>query len=201
MWTVAASGEAMVMFGSARVDLERCARSSRLLSFATVRAVMHNQGLQAVWIYRFGRALQRGWRTWWLWPLLPLLLPAWLVYFKLAVFVRLGYGIKLYLSAEIGPGLYVGHFGGIEVRNCRIGRNCSISQQTSIGEPSVVPGPQIGDNVWIGAHSKIAGPLCIGSGATISAGSRVVRDVPPGALVMGSPARLIVQAYDNRRIL
>lgn len=159
---------------------------------------MHNQGLQAVWVYRFGRTLQSGWRAWWLWPLL---LPAWILYFILAVFVRLGYGIKLYLSAEIGSGLYIGHFGGIEVQNCRIGSNCSISQQTSIGERGVAPGPQIGDNVWIGAHSNIAGPLSIGSGATISAGSRVVRDVPAGALVMGNPARLIVQAYDNRRIL
>lgn len=47
----------------------------------------------------------------------------------------------------------------------------------------------IGDDVWIGMGAMILKGVTIGSGAVIAAGSIVVRDVAPGMLVAGSPAR------------
>jgi acetyltransferase-like isoleucine patch superfamily enzyme len=49
----------------------------------------------------------------------------------------------------------------------------------------------IGDRVWVGMRSTILKGVTIGDGAVIAAGSVVAKDVPPGALVGGVPARVI----------
>jgi acetyltransferase-like isoleucine patch superfamily enzyme len=48
----------------------------------------------------------------------------------------------------------------------------------------------------IGANSTILPGVEIGEGALIGAGSVVVKDVPPGAVVAGSPARVIKMVDD-----
>jgi serine O-acetyltransferase len=92
------------------------------------------------------------------------------------------------------------HFGGIEIANCRLGENCSIAQETRIGSRTDACGPTVGDGVWIGAHTKIQGPVSVGDGATIGPGSRVIRAVPKRALVLGNPARIVFPAFDNSGI-
>lgn len=47
----------------------------------------------------------------------------------------------------------------------------------------------IGEGVWIGAGCAILPGVRIGDGAVVAAGSIVTRDVSPGALVGGVPAR------------
>jgi acetyltransferase-like isoleucine patch superfamily enzyme len=49
----------------------------------------------------------------------------------------------------------------------------------------------IGDHVWIGNRAMILKGVSIGEGAVIAAGAIVVKDVPSGSLVGGSPARVI----------
>ncbi len=49
----------------------------------------------------------------------------------------------------------------------------------------------IGNDVWIGDSVIILGGVRIGDGAVIAAGSVVVKDVPPYAVVGGNPARII----------
>lgn len=46
----------------------------------------------------------------------------------------------------------------------------------------------INDGCWIGAGSRILGGVNIGSGVVVAAGSVVICDVPPNALVAGVPA-------------
>ena len=50
---------------------------------------------------------------------------------------------------------------------------------------------KIGNNVWIGCNSLIMKGVTVGEGAVVAAGSVVTKDVPPGALVGGNPARII----------
>lgn len=49
----------------------------------------------------------------------------------------------------------------------------------------------IGNNVWIGGSAIILAGVTIGDNAVIGAGSVVTKDVPPGVLVVGNPARIV----------
>lgn len=49
----------------------------------------------------------------------------------------------------------------------------------------------IGRDVWIGGGAILLAGVTIGDGAIVGAGSVVTRDVPPGATVVGNPARAI----------
>ena len=50
---------------------------------------------------------------------------------------------------------------------------------------------RIGDRVWIGFRAIILPGVEIGEAAVVAAGAVVSRDVPPFAIVAGSPARVI----------
>jgi bifunctional UDP-N-acetylglucosamine pyrophosphorylase/glucosamine-1-phosphate N-acetyltransferase len=49
----------------------------------------------------------------------------------------------------------------------------------------------IQDDAFIGVDSMLIAPVRIGQGARTGAGSVVTKDVPPGATVVGVPARVI----------
>jgi acetyltransferase-like isoleucine patch superfamily enzyme len=49
----------------------------------------------------------------------------------------------------------------------------------------------IGNGCWIGNGARIIGPLTVGDNAIIGAGAIVVRDVLPGSIVAGVPAKVI----------
>ncbi|MGH7054672.1 MAG: UDP-3-O-(3-hydroxymyristoyl)glucosamine N-acyltransferase [Stellaceae bacterium] len=67
--------------------------------------------------------------------------------------------------------------------NVTIGRCCVLVAQTGIAGST-----RLDDFVMIGGQGAIAGHLHIGRGARIAAKSGVMRDVPAGATVCGSPA-------------
>ncbi|QFS82231.1 Maltose O-acetyltransferase [Roseivivax sp. THAF40] len=48
----------------------------------------------------------------------------------------------------------------------------------------------IGRDVWLGASAIILPGITVGDAAIVGAGAVVTRDVPPGATVMGNPARI-----------
>lgn len=52
-------------------------------------------------------------------------------------------------------------------------------------------GITIGDDVWIGAHVVVLDGVTVGSHAVIGAGAVVTRDVPPYAVAVGNPARVV----------
>lgn len=179
-------------------DLQRYSGHSHTLTCAlAVKLSMGYHGLQALLGYRLGRALLLA-RDWRFWLLLPF---GWLLYFLISRYVRIAFDIRLDLSADIGPGLYIGHFGNIRVANCTLGTHCSIAQSVHIRPAATGAGPIVGDRVWIGAHAQIIGPHRIGTGSTISAGAVIQKDVPEHSLSLGNPARVILRNYDNRSIL
>ncbi len=49
----------------------------------------------------------------------------------------------------------------------------------------------IGEEVWIGSNAVILQGVTIGDGAVVAANATVTHDVPAGAVVGGTPARLI----------
>jgi serine O-acetyltransferase len=178
-------------------DVRRCADKHPSRK-ALGRLLADNYGLQALLAYRFGRWLLRAARKFYAWPILPI---GWPLYYLLSRYVRVAFDIRLELSADIDPGFYIGHFGAIRVRRCRIGANCSIGRLTDIAPAGNGPGPVIADRVWIGSHVQIVGSYRIGSGATVGAGAVVRQDIPEAALYLGNPACVVMRNYDNRNIL
>ena len=67
--------------------------------------------------------------------------------------------------------------------NVKLGRGCILVSQTGIAGSCT-----LGDYVVCGGQTGFADHLNIGSGAQIAAQSGLMRDVEPGAVVMGSPA-------------
>ena len=55
----------------------------------------------------------------------------------------------------------------------------------------------IGHEVYIGARSFIKRGVTIGDGAVVGAGSVVTRDVPPFAIVVGTPAKVVRQRFSD----
>lgn len=49
----------------------------------------------------------------------------------------------------------------------------------------------IGDDVWVGARVIVLPGTTVGAGAILAAGATVTKDVPPYAIVAGTPAKFI----------
>jgi len=50
---------------------------------------------------------------------------------------------------------------------------------------------RVGERCFIGAHSMLLPGVTVGDGSIVAAGSVVTRDVPPGSIVAGNPARVV----------
>jgi putative colanic acid biosynthesis acetyltransferase WcaB len=100
-------------------------------------------------------------------------------------------------STIIGEGLVLHHATGLVLNNgVVIGKNVTLKHHTTIGNKENLKGvnlgcPTIGDNVSVGPHTIIIGPIVVGNNSIIGAGSVVVKDVPPFAVVAGNPAKVI----------
>jgi serine O-acetyltransferase len=110
-------------------------------------------------------------------------------------FIEIITGICIPGRCEIGPGLYIGHFGGIFIDSeARIGSNCNLAQGITIGKGGrgeLHGVPVLGDRVHIGANAVILGNITIGNDAVIGPGAVVMNSVPPCGVAMGNPARVV----------
>jgi serine O-acetyltransferase len=175
-----------------RDDLARYPGSRR----ARVLSALPQQGFWAVVVYRLGRSVYAD-RS-----LLRLLTRP--LYKLLKKATEIATGIDLPVDARIGPGLYIGHFGGVIVSpHAVIGRRCNLSPGVVIGVDGIGHrrgAPRIGDEVWIGPGAKAFGPIEIGDGVAIGANSVVNSDVPPGVTVAGIPAVIVGRRGSTGRI-
>lgn len=99
----------------------------------------------------------------------------------------------------IEPGVYVPH-GAITIEGeTSIGAGCVITPWVTIRpRDRETQGAKIEPGVFIGSHSTIIGPVVVGKDAQIGAGAVVEIDVPEGAVVAGSPAKVIATGMPSR---
>ena len=140
----------------------------------------------AVWVYRFGRRIDRRPRG-----VLRSVLAK--VYWLLFRFFETLLSTSFSKSVVIGPGLRIWHFGNIFIHpGVVIGANCTLRQGVTIGNRDNSPEvPRIGNNVEFGAYAQVLGGVHIGDNCRIGAMSVVLCDVPDGATAVGVPARII----------
>lgn len=98
-------------------------------------------------------------------------------------------------TPEIGGGLYIQHGFATMIAAKSIGENCWINQQVTIGYTGKGC-PAIGNNVMITCGAKVLGDVTVGDGAVIGANAVVVKDVEPGAVMGGVPAKVIRKRED-----
>lgn len=91
--------------------------------------------------------------------------------------------------ANIGNYTSIGPFVSIGGENHSIHYVSTSDRLSELGVSNMVT--YIGHDVWIGTQVCIKQGVKIGNGAVIGANSFVNKDVPPFAIVVGSPAKII----------
>lgn len=100
-------------------------------------------------------------------------------------------------AVRIEPGVVVAPyarlgFGVLVNRNASIGHHSILEYYVNINPGVIVNGNcKLGKSVTIGAGAIINDGVIIGAGSMIGSGSVVTKDVPPGVLSMGVPAKII----------
>jgi serine O-acetyltransferase len=134
-------------------------------------------GVHALLAHRVAHALRRSGV-----PVLPRLL---------AAIARAVTGIEIHPAARVGPGLFIDHGMGVVIgETAHLGQDVTLYQHVTLGGTGFATGkrhPTVQDNVTIGAGATLLGPITVGHGSKIGAGSVVIHDVPPLSTVVGNP--------------
>lgn len=125
----------------------------------------------------------------------------------------------IYLSenVKVSAGLVVINSPGEKVvikKNTSVAANCTIvtnSHRSTVSVPQFLLGPShlndksadviINEDVWVGTNVTILAGVELGRGCIVSAGAVVTKSVPPYALVVGSPARIVKKKFSVNQIL
>lgn len=179
-----------------REDLQRLWDLTNGSVASRVLRCWRNPGLHALACHRFGQWLlgQPGWLRW------PLELPYQCWYRH----IRTAWGIEIGRGAQIGPGCYIVHFGGIFIGHpVVIGSRAMIMQGVTIGQHGA-GAPIIGNYVYLGPGAKLYGPIHIGNNVKIGPNAVVHTDVPDSTVLvapeplMCTPRRPLDENHSGR---
>jgi len=121
---------------------------------------------------------------------IPMLAPA------LSRLIRHAYGADVHGRARVAPGVAIVHGNGLVLSHgAVVGPRCVLFQHVTLGESrdaetGRVGSPLLEADVHVGPGAVLLGPITIGRGSKIMAGSVVTDDVPPGSLVR--PASVVI---------
>ncbi len=140
-------------------------------------------GFQAVSMHRYNHMLwQKGWH---------------LLARICAHITRFLTGIEIHPAACIGKRFFIDHGMGIVIgETAEIGDDVSIYHGVTLGGTTWQKGkrhPTLCDTVVVGAGAKILGPVTVGENARIGCNAVVVKDVEPGATVVGVPGHVVMR--------
>lgn len=112
--------------------------------------------------------------------------------------ISTSFSVDIHPAAKMGKGIMLDHATGIVIgETAVVDDNVSIMQSVTLGGTGKENGdrhPKIRQGVLVGVGSKILGNIEIGEGAHVSAGSVVLKPVPPHKVVAGVPAQIIGDA-------
>lgn len=150
---------------------------------------LFEQGFWAIAVHRFG-----NWRMGFRWKVMRA--PLTLLYRFLYKGVEWSCGITLPYTTSVGRRVRLWHHSGMILHARSIGNDCHIRHNTTFGvlhrdENRCIP--IIEDRVDIGCGVAVLGHVRIGHDSVIGANSVVTRDVPPYAVAVGAPAKVIKQ--------
>lgn len=138
-------------------------------------------GLHAVWLHRIAHRL---------WTLRLYFLARLLSHVNRAIT-----GIEIHPGAVIGRRFFIDHGMGVVIgETTEIGDDVTLYQGVTLGGTSLEKEkrhPTLGNRVVVGGGAKVLGALQVGDDARIGAGAVVVKDVPPGATVVGVAGRVL----------
>jgi serine O-acetyltransferase len=108
-------------------------------------------------------------------------------------------GIEIHPGAKVGSCVFIDHGMGVVVgETAEVGDGCTIYQGVTLGGTSLEPGtkrhPTLGAGVIVGAGAKVLGGFKVGDGARIGSNAIVVKEVPPGATVVGPVGKVLEKA-------
>jgi serine O-acetyltransferase len=108
-------------------------------------------------------------------------------------------GIEIHPGAKVGRRVFIDHGMGVVIgETAEVGDDCTIYQGVTLGGTTLYRGakrhPTLGKGVVVGAGAKILGGFTVGDGARIGSNAVVVKEVPPGATVVGVPGRIVEEA-------
>jgi len=155
--------------------------------FTTHDRKLFEQGFWAIAVHRFG-----NWRM----GVRPGLVRApFTILYKVAYkLVEWLCGISLPYTVRVGRRVRLWHHGGMILNAASIGDDAHVRQNTTFGVVRTDHNfelPRIGRRVDIGVGACLLGDISIGDGAVIGANAVVLKDLPPGAVAVGVPARVI----------
>lgn len=142
-------------------------------------------GFWAIAVHRFGNARM---------GVKPKLLRAPLTILYRLMFTAMDWfwGINLPYNTRLGRRVRIWHHGGIWLGARAIGDDVTIRHNSTFGvlnRTELHAKPIIGNRVDIGVGACVLGAVTVGDDCVIGANSVVIRDLPPGSVVMGVPAR------------